>query len=206
MTGAPKLRAMRAISELEPSARGVYTGAIGYSTPDAAVFNVAIRTFEISRGRIELGVGGGVTVDSVPMLEWHETRHKAAPLITAIGGSLAASTEVRPTDDQLAGGLLETMLSVDGELRRSADHLARIDLSCRELYGVPAAGRRRRTGAEGGRRRARTHDRAPHRDAERGRLGDGVTRLAAPAGVGADDVGPGGRLLAPQVGRPILGH
>ena len=46
-------------------------------------FNVAIRTFEIGGGKIELGVGGGITADSVPMLEWRECLHKAAPLLGA---------------------------------------------------------------------------------------------------------------------------
>jgi para-aminobenzoate synthetase / 4-amino-4-deoxychorismate lyase len=137
VTGAPKLRAMRAIGELESSARGVYTGAVGYSATDTAVFSVAIRTFEISGGRIELGVGGGVTVDSVPALEWQETRDKAAPLIEAVGATLKPAAQLRPTERQLAGGVLETMLSVDGAVRRLADHLARIDLSVRELYGAP---------------------------------------------------------------------
>ncbi len=138
VTGAPKVRAVRAIAELEEQPRGVYTGAVGFSSREETVFNVAIRTFEIGDGRIELGVGGGITVDSVPMLEWQETRHKALPLIAAIGGRPPAGDPVEPVPaSRLAGGLLETMLAVDGRVLRLADHLARIDLSCRELYGAP---------------------------------------------------------------------
>ena len=86
VTGAPKVRAMAAIAELEPTPRGTYTGAIGFSSPLwGAEFAVAIRTFEIADGRIELGVGGGITADSVPMLEWQECGHKAAPLLAAAG-------------------------------------------------------------------------------------------------------------------------
>ena len=49
-----------------------------------------IRTFEISDDAVELGVGGGITVDSVPIREWYECLHKAEPLVRAVGGELAA--------------------------------------------------------------------------------------------------------------------
>ena len=136
VTGAPKLRAMRVIDELEQAPRGVYTGAIGFVSPSWGLeFNVAIRTFEIAGDRIELGVGGGITADSVPMLEWRECLHKAAPLLGALGASGPSTPEVAPTDEQLRGGLLETILALDGRPVRLADHLARLDRSCRELYG-----------------------------------------------------------------------
>jgi para-aminobenzoate synthetase/4-amino-4-deoxychorismate lyase len=135
VTGAPKVRAIEAISTLEPAPRGVYTGAIGLVTPTAgAQWSVAIRSFELSGARIELGVGGGVTADSVPVLEWRECLQKAAPLLAAIGRELPVPAP-EPTARQLAGGLIETMLAVDGVVLRLADHLARLDLSCRELYG-----------------------------------------------------------------------
>src|SRR6185312_10882249 len=89
VTGAPKSRAVTAIAALEAAPRGAYTGAIGFVSPSwGAEFSVAIRSFEISAGRIELGVGGGVTADSVPMLEWRECLHKAAPLLAAVGAPL----------------------------------------------------------------------------------------------------------------------
>ena len=138
VTGAPKIEAMRVIAELESDPRGVYTGAIGMVDDEGLTLNVAIRTFEIADGRIELGVGGGVTVDSVPALEWAETRHKADPLLDAIGASRRDEPPAaNPTAAQVAGGLLETMLAVDGQVLRLSDHLSRIDLSCRELYGAP---------------------------------------------------------------------
>jgi len=136
VTGAPKLRAMRAIADLETQARAVYTGAIGFVSPSWGMeLSVAIRTFEIAGNSIELGVGGGITADSVPMLEWRECLDKAAPLLGALGAKGPYEPEVAPTDAQLAGGLIETILAVDGVPLRLADHLARLDRSCRELYG-----------------------------------------------------------------------
>ncbi|TVT53909.1 aminodeoxychorismate synthase component I [Amycolatopsis rhizosphaerae] len=81
VTGAPKIRALDLIAELEPAARGVYTGAVGLVSPVAGLeLNVAIRTLEIRDGRVALGVGGGITADSDPEREWQECLHKAAPL------------------------------------------------------------------------------------------------------------------------------
>ena len=145
VTGAPKTAAVTAIGALEPARRGAYTGAIGFVSPVwGAEFSVAIRTFELTRDRVELGVGGGVTADSVPMLEWRECLHKAAPLLGALGASLSDEVAVREaaaSPIQLAGGLFETLLAIDGRVLRLADHLARLDRSCRELYGAgPPAG------------------------------------------------------------------
>ncbi|HEV7205915.1 MAG TPA: aminodeoxychorismate synthase component I [Jatrophihabitans sp.] len=141
VTGAPKVRAVAAIEALEPRPRGVYTGAIGFVSPLwGAEFNVAIRTFEIAADRIELGVGGGITADSVPMLEWRECLHKAAPLLRAAGVEPPPAPVRPPTRTQLAGGLLETLLAIDGRVLDAADHLARLDRSCREVFdaGLPA--------------------------------------------------------------------
>lgn len=81
VTGAPKLRALDLIAGLEPAPRGCYTGAIGLASPAAGLeLNVAIRTFEIHRGTLELGVGGGITAESDPGTEWQECLHKVAPL------------------------------------------------------------------------------------------------------------------------------
>lgn len=81
VTGAPKIRALDLIAELEPRARGVYTGAAGIVSPVAGMeLNVAIRTFEIAGGVLELGVGGGITADSDGAAEWRECLDKAAPL------------------------------------------------------------------------------------------------------------------------------
>ena len=144
VTGAPKVRALEAIAEFEADPRGTYTGAVGFASPSWGLeLAVAIRTFELNADRIELGVGGGVTAESVPMLEWRECLHKAAPLLGALAAQLApdvATALVEADEEQLEGGLLETILVVDGTAIRLADHLARLDRSCRELYGggVPA--------------------------------------------------------------------
>lgn len=86
VTGAPKIRALDLIAELEPTARGVYTGVIGLASPIAGLeLNVAIRTFEIHDGTITLGVGGGITADSDSEAEWQECLHKSAPLERLLG-------------------------------------------------------------------------------------------------------------------------
>jgi para-aminobenzoate synthetase/4-amino-4-deoxychorismate lyase len=78
VTGAPKIRTMEIIRRLEQRRRGVYTGAIGFFAPGGeAVFNVAIRTVLLSEGRGEMGVGSGITIDSVAQEEYRECCLKA---------------------------------------------------------------------------------------------------------------------------------
>lgn len=78
VTGAPKIRAMEVIAELEESPRGVYCGAIGHFAPDgSARFNVSIRTLTITGARGELGIGGAVVQDSVADGEYAECLLKA---------------------------------------------------------------------------------------------------------------------------------
>ncbi|NEY90390.1 aminodeoxychorismate synthase component I [Tabrizicola oligotrophica] len=78
ITGAPKIRAMEIIHEVEPFARGAYCGAIGWMAPDgAARFNVAIRTLSVTGRDIVLNVGGGVVQDSTASGEWEEALWKA---------------------------------------------------------------------------------------------------------------------------------
>ncbi len=87
ITGCPKLRAMEVIDRLEDAPRGVYTGAIGYITPEGSMrTNIAIRTAQISRGEVRFGVGGGIVADSKPDLEWEETLVKAKALSAALVG------------------------------------------------------------------------------------------------------------------------
>jgi len=140
VTGAPKSSALRGITDLEPHRRGAYTGAFGLASPIAgADFNVLIRTLECTRDRIELGVGGGITVDSSPITEWYECLAKAAPLVSALGSKLHPELQVaapQPSARQLAGGLFETMLAIRSSVLRLAAHLARLDRSCHELYSV----------------------------------------------------------------------
>ena len=77
VTGAPKVRAMEIINELENGPRGVYTGAIGYFAPqNRAVFNVPIRTVVLSDQQGEMGVGSGIVYDSGPEAEFLECRLK----------------------------------------------------------------------------------------------------------------------------------
>lgn len=73
VTGAPKIRTMEIVEELEKDQRGVYTGAIGFLTPGGeAVFNVPIRTLVFDGRRGEMGIGSGITHDSDPREEWKE--------------------------------------------------------------------------------------------------------------------------------------
>ncbi len=78
VTGAPKIRAMQVIDELEDYSRGIYTGAIGYILPDgSADFNIAIRTMLIEGDRAYYSTGGGIVYDSEPEKEYEETVVKA---------------------------------------------------------------------------------------------------------------------------------
>jgi para-aminobenzoate synthetase component 1 len=83
VTGTPKLRARQLLRGWEPRRRGVYCGTVGLASPVAGCeLNVAIRTVEFDvAGNAVLGVGGGITADSDPDLEWEECLHKAAPII-----------------------------------------------------------------------------------------------------------------------------
>ena len=85
ITGAPKIRAMELIDELEPTNRGVYTGAIGYFGFDGAMdLNIAIRTCILKDGHAYFHVGGGVVADSEPEAEYQETLDKASSWIAAL--------------------------------------------------------------------------------------------------------------------------
>ncbi|MGH7511581.1 MAG: aminodeoxychorismate synthase component I [Gemmatimonadales bacterium] len=87
ITGAPKVRAMEIIAELEPSRRGVYCGSIGYlSTTGAMDTSIVIRTYLALRGRVYFQAGGGIVADSDPELEYRETLDKARALIAALAG------------------------------------------------------------------------------------------------------------------------
>ncbi|MCX7910653.1 MAG: aminodeoxychorismate synthase component I [Endomicrobia bacterium] len=79
VTGAPKIRSMQIIKELEKEERKVYTGAIGFITPEKdAVFNVAIRTVLVcNNGEAEMGIGSGIVADSQPKKEFEECKLKA---------------------------------------------------------------------------------------------------------------------------------
>ena len=79
ITGAPKIRTMQIIHDLEAHPRGIYTGAIGHIAPNrTATFNVAIRTLVLKDGQATMGVGGGIVTDSDPAAEYRECLLKAA--------------------------------------------------------------------------------------------------------------------------------
>ena len=82
VSGAPKIRAMEIIDELEPSSRGIYSGAIGYFGWDRNLDTaIAIRTAIVHNGQIHVQAGAGIVYDSIPEREWHETMHKAQALL-----------------------------------------------------------------------------------------------------------------------------
>jgi len=86
ITGAPKLRAMEIIEELEPHRRGVYCGGIGWIGFDGNMdSNIAIRTLVRSNGLIRFWAGGGIVADSDPEAEYQETFDKAAALFDVLG-------------------------------------------------------------------------------------------------------------------------
>jgi len=87
MTGAPKVRAMEIIDELEPERRAAYAGAIGYIAAGAQRMDLAItiRTCIIANGIASVQAGAGIVHDSVPEREWEETENKARALLMAIG-------------------------------------------------------------------------------------------------------------------------
>ena len=120
--GAPKLRAMEIIDELEGGARGIYCGSIGWIAPDAAraCFNVAIRTLDVQRGSARLGLGSGIVADSLPEAEWAECLTKARFL--------------RPTGPRT---LFETMrIEAGGAIGRLSLHLDRLQGSAAR-FGFP---------------------------------------------------------------------
>jgi len=85
VTGAPKVRAMQIIAELEPTARGPYCGSLGYLGFDGSMdTNILIRTFTVARGWVQFPVGGGIVADSDPQSEYEETLHKAEGLVRAL--------------------------------------------------------------------------------------------------------------------------
>jgi para-aminobenzoate synthetase component 1 len=86
ITGAPKIRAMQVINELEPVARGIYTGSIGYFGFDGSLdLNIAIRTLVETGGYAYYSAGGAIVADSDPEEEYCETLHKARPFFSAFG-------------------------------------------------------------------------------------------------------------------------
>jgi para-aminobenzoate synthetase/4-amino-4-deoxychorismate lyase len=121
ITGAPKVRAMQLIAKLEDQPRGVYTGAIGFFSPQQTVFNVAIRTIEFEHMQGMMGLGSGIVIDSDPAAEYRECLLK--------GEFLTRST------DQESFSLIETMLWT-GTYPLLPMHLDRLTDSA-EYFGFP---------------------------------------------------------------------
>jgi para-aminobenzoate synthetase/4-amino-4-deoxychorismate lyase len=120
VTGAPKLRAMEVIAEVEPDARGPYTGAIGRIGPDgSAAFNVAIRTLAMDKGgqSAVMGLGSAVVADSTAAAEWRECLNKGAFVATGSAPDLLETMRFDPDE-----GLIE--------LER---HVARLGASAQAL-------------------------------------------------------------------------
>jgi anthranilate/para-aminobenzoate synthase component I len=87
MTGAPKIRAVEILQELEAGQRDIYSGAFGYLGFDgSADFGMTIRTLVFEGKSASLGVGGGITIDSDPDSEFEETMLKSKALLKALGG------------------------------------------------------------------------------------------------------------------------
>jgi anthranilate synthase component 1 len=88
VSGAPKVRAMEIIEELEPTKRGPYAGAVGYFSYNGnADFAITIRTLVVNKDKAYIQVGAGIVADSVPEREWFETEHKAKALLKALAAS-----------------------------------------------------------------------------------------------------------------------
>jgi para-aminobenzoate synthetase / 4-amino-4-deoxychorismate lyase len=147
VTGAPKVRALEVIHELEATPREIYTGAIGYRSPVAGLeLNVAIRTFEFRSGTVWLGAGGGIVAASRPGAEYRECLVKAAPLIAALGGRISRrSPPARRAHANLpprpAAGIFSSLLVRDGVGYQLGGHLDRLAVSAFRLYGkaLPAS-------------------------------------------------------------------
>lgn len=122
VTGAPKIKTMEIIKELEKEPRGIYTGAIGYICPQKkACFNVAIRTIHLNAGKGQLGVGGGIVYDSQARDEYKEALLKAKFFISGLGN-------IR---------LIETMRYSESQGYFLLDlHLRRLKDSC-EYFSIP---------------------------------------------------------------------
>ncbi|MCH7814234.1 MAG: aminodeoxychorismate synthase component I, partial [Planctomycetes bacterium] len=103
ITGAPKIRAMQIIDELEPTCRSVYCGSIGYLGLDGSLcLNIAIRTMVLDAGRLHLFAGGGIVADSDPQAEYDEGMAKASGMLRALGHASVAKRDGDPPPDAVA--------------------------------------------------------------------------------------------------------
>ncbi len=132
VTGAPKVRAMQLLAQLEDAPRGVYTGAIGYFSPQQTIFNVAIRTLELEDGRGAMGAGSGIVIDSDPAEEYRECLLKASFLT----GPAHRTTNSSITSQPDKFFLIETLLwngvypFIEMHLDRLADSAVYFGFAC----------------------------------------------------------------------------
>ncbi len=140
VTGAPKIRAMQLLAELEEQPRGVYTGAIGFFSPQRTVFNVAIRTLAMKGDEGMMGVGSGIVIDSVAADEYSECRLKAEFLKPY---EQCYARDVALNDRFM---LIETILW-DGGYPLLDLHLARLEDSA-DYFGFPFDGEHTKSALE----------------------------------------------------------
>lgn len=94
VSGAPKIRAMEIIAELEPERRGAYAGAVTYFSFNGNVDScIAIRTAVLKSGKVYVQAGAGVVADSDPEFEYEETRNKARAMLVALNTASKMSAE-----------------------------------------------------------------------------------------------------------------
>ena len=164
MTGAPKVRAMQIIDELEPERRGPYAGAIGYIAAGDRRMDLAItiRTCVIADGVASVQAGAGIVADSVPANEWEETENKARAMLTAIGQVREALERARQAPRRAARRAPHIALDAFSDRRHQRFHVVRA------ARGLDAAG-----GARGEQRHPdlRPDDLAPPREAQSRRRG-----------------------------------
>jgi anthranilate synthase component I len=103
MSGAPKVRAMEIIDEMEPERRGPYAGAVGYIAAGDRRMDLAItiRTCVLAGGTASVQAGAGIVADSVAEREWEETENKARAMLTAIGQVRGVARATHITADAL---------------------------------------------------------------------------------------------------------
>jgi anthranilate synthase component 1 len=104
VSGAPKVRAMEIINELEPNRRGIYAGAVGYLSFNGTLDTcIAIRTIIAHRQVLHLQTGAGVVADSVPDNEYQETVHKAQALMDAVALAANGLQDVDHLSNRITG-------------------------------------------------------------------------------------------------------
>lgn len=180
MTGAPKIRTMRIIDELEEGPRGVYAGAIGYlALNGAADLSVAIRTLVAGPGQVRFGVGGAIISLSDPDLEYEETAVKATALLTLLGQEFPGALSRRAHPARLGVGagdrLADPVEQVGGAGRPRVLRRVR-EVNAYQQGSRAGAGLREQGRGDGVPAQRRVADRGQGR----GELGHGVGQLHDP--------------------------